>query len=279
MGQKKGLIYNSIVLSFLFVLWYFTTSKPGFSPPYLPEVIQEESTLDLSPMDLTILIISNPVTSLPNDVELKLISVGNTFSHFFDLTINLKCRSSLSPEKIKNESQSSKKAKLLIFFISPEAPLTKSHIIHVLPSSVSDIPNYLISYLRETLKLPPTIEPLTNGLSSSEESSKETLINKWQDWSIYRQVKIFNKMIDLNQLKVSQATLKTLETLKKALSNELHLEKSEILSSLTSLNASPDLSQEEYFKWDFKVGVYAPIFFPVLFPISGAIYSRLFLRK
>ena len=282
MGQKKGLIYNSLIIFILFLIWLATTTKSGYSPPILPESEPTESNLDLFPLDLTILIISNPPTSIPSETLLYIQSVANAFSHLLDLSINLKYRSSKSPEKIKNESQSSKRCKLLIFMIynetSPQAKV-KDNVVNLLHSQTSEIPNYLISYLRKSINLPLSNEILINGLTKHEELSKNELLETWLNFQISKQSTIFNTLSSYNSVKLSSKAYSEILHLSKSSSKSTLNEKVLTLHSLISLNTSPDLSHEEYFKWDFKVGVYAPVFFPVLFPISGAVYSRLFLRK
>lgn len=282
MGQKKGLIYNSLILFILFLIWFLTTSKSGYSPPILPEPEPSESTLDLFPLDLTILLVSNPPVSLSSETQSSIQYISNTFSHLLDLTVNLKSRSSKSSEKIKNESQSSKRCKLLIFMISNETSpqgKSKDNVVHLLVTQTSEIPNYLISYLRKSTNLPLSNEVLTNGLTKHEELSKTELLETWLDFQISKQSSIFNTLSSYNSVKLSHKTYQKTLQLSKASATCSIDDKVLILNSLISLNTSPDLSHEEYFKWDFKVGVYAPVFFPVLFPISGAVYSRLFLRK
>ena len=280
MGQKKGLIYNAFVLTFLFIIWFFTTSKPGYTPQSIQVPKESNASLDLVPTDLTLIICSVSEVFIPAQTVLNIERIVNTFSQFWDLNLNFKYQISNSPQKIKNSSQSVKRVKSLIFFVG-ENPVEfhEDHIISVPLSQVSEIPFYLIGYLRTLSALGKSDDVLINGLTESEHSKLEVMLNDYLDSQIHKEVLIFNKLIIHNDAKISKEQYESLESLKSQINSQASKEKIFMLKAISSLNSDPTLSKAPHFQWDFKLGVYAPIFFPVIFPICGAIYSRLFLRK
>ena len=283
MGQKKGLIYNAFVLGFLFVIWYFTTSKPGYSPLPIQTPKECYSTLDLTPTDLTLVVCSASEVSVPVPAEvlLSVERVVNAFSQYWDLTLKFKYQVSASPQKIRNSSQSVKRVKSLVFFVG-ENPVEypEDHIISLPLSQVADIPFYLIGYLRSLSSMGKTNEALINGLTEPEHGKVEVMLNEWLDSQIYKQALAFNQLITHNDPKVSKTQYESLEAIREKIHSQATTpEKISVWKALSSLNSDPSLSKSPHFQWDFKLGVYAPIFFPVIFPICGAIYSRLFLRK
>lgn len=279
MGQKKGLIYNAFVLMFLFTIWYLTTSKPGHTPEPIPVPERIESKLDLTPLDLTIVVCSESLLPLPEEILNKLEQVTNTFSRFWDLTLNLKSQSTLYPYKKKHESQSSKRTKSLVFYFNDKSLEFQEDFIISLPySQISEIPYYLVGYLRNITGLGNSNEVLVNGLSQRERESVNFMVNEWLDFQLYREIVIFNQLLEYNQVKITSEQFEDLRKVRDGvLGNDLD-EKFRIWQNIVRLNSHQALAKDSHFQWDFKLGVYAPIFFPVVFPICGAIYSRLFLR-
>lgn len=277
MGQKKGLIYNCFVILFLAAIWYITTNNAGYTAPKLPKIHKVNTPFDFTPYTFQIIITTESFQEIPTELKKNLKNVVNAFSQFWDVQVFF---SQIISDNGKNLKTFQNSSKTLIFLYSSEIPdpaLENTYKI----SDFSEILPIFVSILRNTLKF-PTASKVQNGLTESEKNNGESFAKDWTLSSLYKEIELYNRLIEIN---TPRTTLETSEKIGKTIEKLSELEKygltelHDLLIEVKRLNSEIELGQEEYFKWDFKLGVYAPLFFPVLFPMSAAIYSRLFLRN
>lgn len=277
MGQKKGLIYNCFVILFLAAIWYITTNNTGCSAPMLPKIHKVSTPFDFTPTTFQIIIVTESFLEVPKELKSSLKNLINAFSHFWDVQVLF---SQIISDNEKNLKTLQNSSKTLIFLYSSEflnPTLENTYKI----SEFSEILPIFANILRNTVKL-PTASKVQNGLTESEKNNGESFAKDWTLSCLYQEIELYNRLIEINS---PTTTTETFEKIAKIIEKILELDKyglvelHDLLIEVKMLNSEIELGQKEYFKWDFKLGVYAPLFFPVIFPMSAAIYSRLFLRN
>ena len=169
MGQKKGLVYNFVVINLLLAIWYLTPSNAGYSAPELPNIPFISSELTLYPTIFSLIISTEDEFEIPSDLVNSLENISNAYSNLWDLRVTLSKVNTLDPKKLKTMSVSSIHAKTLIFVISPQyQDFHKENCFWVPSNDIQKILKIFVSVLRNTSGLPLTNEPLVNGLTVNE---------------------------------------------------------------------------------------------------------------
>ena len=282
MGQKKGLIYNCFVIIIFGVIWYTTTNITGYTVPVVDNIKQIHSPFSFEPTVFHIVLTSDEDFTIPDEISNSLKNIANSFSMFWDIKVSLSKIISSEPKKIKSMSSSPSLTTTLVFVISPKVQnLHKDHFYWIPENNLGKVTNIFISVLRNTIKFPPATTGLVNGLSRGEMIGLEKFAKDWILSRIFKEINLYNELNQVNQRSVSEKLYREVIEVQRLLNSgplddidQIYL----ILKRMEYLNKNPELAQEESFQWDFKLGVYAPLFFPLLFPMSAAIYSRLFLR-
>ena len=281
MGQKKGLVYNTIVIMILLGICYFTTSKSGYSAPDIIKIEKVFSPFNFEPLEVNIIFASEEKLLIPDGLKYAIENISNAFSQYFDLKVTLNEILSDNPKKIKNFSISAENTKSLIFAISPKfMNFHKENLYWIPQNDLNQIVSIFITFLRTFVKFPYADKDLINGLTQGELLYIEKFRKDWLKSVLFDEIQIYNKMNHNNQPIINKDLYTKITEINNKISKELDADELYIiLRQMQELNSDIGLAQEEYFQWDFKLGVYAPLFFPVIFPMSAAIYSRLFLRR
>lgn len=281
MGQKKGLIYNCLVISFFICIVIYTTKSSGYSRPILPESTPSSSP-HFFPATTFHLIISSPepITISPS-IKQSIESITNAYSHFLPLEVVLSQVTSSDPSKIITSALTSNLSKILVFNVNPVYQSYKKNGYYwVQPEKMQEIVNIFVRELRRWVNFPEGEGELINGLTKDEQQNGLRYYEAWLDSELSKEVKEYNKVNEINTGAIPEDVymeiIELAGTINKAKSVE---EKHKQVIIIKGLNRNTILGVEDYFQWDFKLGVYAPFFFPVIFPMTAAIYSRLFLRK
>jgi hypothetical protein len=281
MGQRKGLVYNVCVISLLLGVCYLTTSNIGYTPCVLPEVQDTSSILNLQPILFNLIVSTEEKFELPDEIKKKLESISNQFSQFWDIKVFLSSVVSADTKKVKSTNIGPIETKTIVFVVSPGYQQVRKENFYWISSTGLDmIPSIFISILRQTAGLTKTDEPLNNGLTNTEIQNSHQYVLDWVKSSLNKEIRIYNLLNLENKPVITGDLYNYIIRIRESIGNHHSVEELYgLYRSVRDLNRNKELAMEEYFQWDFKLGVYGPLFFPVLFPMTAAVYSRLFLRK
>jgi len=296
-------IFHLVALAAALGVWLTCTTKSGnhFEPFDLGDLeLSSESTYAL-PLQVNLLILAKEPTELPQGIWSSVKSVASAWSWLIDLEMhaqqgvysNLCCVN--CEEKLDLYS--------LYTDIPRASPARQLDIIVILSNQdCGTIPHQSVHYVRDPLEiLSVVISTLRDhhGLVSSTEDEyidgflPSELCDINPDGCLVRVAKkatiayiaheasLFNALMALNKPTVNEHDFAKIESVRaqlKALPDDL-VSLQALASVLTDLVSSPSLAAEEYFQWDFKIGVYAPLMLPPLFPIVGALYWSFIERK
>ncbi|OMJ71903.1 hypothetical protein SteCoe_29786 [Stentor coeruleus] len=281
MGQKKGLIYNCLVISFFICIVVYTTKSSGYSRPILPDPIPSSSP-HFFPATTFHLIISSPEPIIiPDSIKYSIKSITNAYSQFWPLEVILSQTISLDPSKIITSTLTSNLSKNLVFNINPiYQSYKKNGYYWIQPEKMQEIVNVFVRELRRWVNFPEGEGELVNGLTKNELENGLRYYETWLDSELAKEVKEYNKVNEINNGAIPEDVYMEIIKLSGSIGKTNTVEeKHKQVIIIKGLNRNTSLGVEDYFQWDFKLGVYAPFFFPVIFPMTAAIYSRLFLRK
>ncbi|CAG9326370.1 unnamed protein product [Blepharisma stoltei] len=299
MGQTKGIYYNFLIIVFVGVIWYFITRNPSYSVYPLPDIAMNDSSeLNLMPrrIDLS-LIFNRDSMEIPKELQKNITQIRNEFSHLLDVEINInfvrnddmcckKCHENLDqfrlilkPANIEIRREISNVAIIISEDDCNPIPMENVHYVH--PDHLGDISKILIVTLRIIIGLPEA-DNLINGLTQEERKSANSIAVLYQTTKFNTEIRHFNNLLKLNKPIISFKDYLDIEKARSDIENASKtndlIELAQAVDLIVDLNSRESLYQEEYFQWDFKVGVYAPIFVPSLFPLGGAIYHKLFMN-
>lgn len=297
MGQTKGIIYNFVIIVLVAVLWYFVTRKESFQVKNFNELQEDgisELNLELRRVEL-VFVFNSEINELDTSVYKAIENIRNQFSYLLDLELDVqsvigndmccdKCSENLDQFRLILKPIIIENRRIVdvisIVYSDNECnspiPLENVHYVNRENHAV-EIPRILMHSLRTSLGL-PDVDRLYNGLTKSEIENAHEISKKYFITKINKEIRLFNALLDLNKPYVTFNDHQDIINLQEKLQSVLQLQDyNQISQQITQLNSRESLYKEEYFQWDFKVGVYAPIFIPSLFPLSAAIYSKVFM--
>jgi len=291
MGQRKGIFYNLAVIALVGSIWLWQTWTGSSYVSFIPKLsLTAQTKHNLEPRVVYLNLVFERPLEVPLSTLEELETVTNQFSHFLMLELriqhsigNLCCSNcneqpdkySLYTEPLNIESY--RNLSSVIVFVSKKECTHPEDVYYLTESQISQLTPIYINSLRTALGFPQTQEKLLNGLTSSEIQEKNSTVKNYLVSEINSQIDTFNKLLEENNPVVNSEDYQAIQYLSKP-KQYTPEEYMHMLITLKRLNYSPSMYREEYFQWDFKIGVYAPLFLPAMFPLVGAIYSRLFLQ-
>lgn len=277
MGQLRNIYYNLGVIVLVGLVWAATTFQLG-NLPYsykLGQLKGDGYLYNIQPLVVSIVIGSDSELEVDNEVQKNIESVINSFSVLVDIEANVQV---FVGEEINSNSK-----RTLVHSGKTEMKIVFSLLNHCLGlcciSDCSEIPGYLIAALREKLGLKGSTG-LINGLTEDEFEYGNTHNNYYYLNLVKSSIYKYNELIYTGYPYLTEFDRTVIDSIKRQLQNPAEgLPLKALYFQLYEINSRLSLYKESYFQWDFKLGVYAPIFIPSLFPLGGALYYRVFIKK
>lgn len=301
--KKGGFIFHLAVVAVVYCAWHACTSKPSyyFNPLQVEGMKASSDPSFALPLQVNLLVLTKEPQTLSDTLKLALKSVASAWSWVLDLRFltqyglynNLCCVN--CDEKLDTfalytdipKATTSRQLDIIVIVTNSDCgaiPLSTVHYV----SDASEIPSVVISTLRDSFELiTSTEDEYVDGFLKAElceinpqgclvEVAKQATTSY-----IVHEASLLNRLIEHNQPTINQQDHELIESVRTALGDlpASLAELQTVAQTLTQLCASPSLAAEEYFQWDFKIGVYAPLMLPPLFPLVGALYWGYIARR
>lgn len=301
MGQRNAFRQNSIVMIFMALIWWYITSYQTYtySPIHVTRPLSDAGRNYAEPLTVNLLISFDTDYKLElAEIEEALHSIVYDFREFFDIEMNIqyakvtricctKCEQEIDKHRLAMSMPSvtwgRQEMNLAAIIKADECgKLTEDYLQYIKPGELEKVYEWVAWKLRKYYGLKETNETLLNGISESERSSlKPTILTEVKKYVSY-QMNLFNNLMLENQPLISEQDFKRIQEAQElyCLLDSFNISQSRELSSkLFQLMSTQSLYREEYFQWDFKLGIYAPFFVPPIFPLIGALYSYMLSRR
>lgn len=297
MGQRNAFRQNSIVILGMALIWWYITSYQTykFTPLIVTPPYSDTGHNYAVPLTVNLLISFDTDYKIELEpIEEALHSIVYDFREFLDVEMNIqyskvsriccsKCEQEIDKHRLAISMPSitwSRQELNLAAIIKADecGKLTEDYIQYIKPGELEKVYEWVAWKLRNYYKLKDTDEVLLNGISDSERNQlKPIILTEVKEYISY-QMNLFNQLMAENQPLISEEDY---QLILQAQDLYLLLDSSDVSQcrnlsyKLFKLMSKQSLYREEYFQWDFKLGIYAPFFLPPIFPLIAAVYSSL----
>jgi hypothetical protein len=299
--MSKAYYFHLLVfLAALCILYSCTSSHSHpFHPLSVPSQPQSSEAAFALPLQVNLLVLTKEPQSMPVAVKSALKSITSAWSWVIDLKLKsqsgvfsslccVNCEEKLDTLALYTDLPkvtATRQLDVIVVIAPPDCGVIPLSTVHY--ADYAEIPSVVISVLREYLGLLTSTEDVyVDGFTTAElcdvrPTDCMTPLAKHSTTAyINHQAALLNALIAHNHPLISAEDFARIEYVRASLDSPSDSlpELQAVAQVLTDLVGSPGLAAEEYFQLDFKIGVYAPLFFPPLFPVIGGLYWR-FLEK